>query len=323
METIRAQFPDEGRPWKRAVLEKASVLFAPRKRFVMAEVTAMLVVWLLPVLVGVADVVARVAGFLALLPWAINATLVTALAGAAAAFAHAYRGNNNNNPQFRDRVQQLHPLALAADNPAGVVFLGALCVPGVLHVTNAHRFGVACLELLVMLPAFLARLTAEALVVDPADHTLTLVLTFSPTALLRLLHHNARVAQALHVLAICWCSFFKMLLGASYARTPASLEGRRARYIAALGSMEKAFLVAMLAWPVLVVLELLWFPDLDPWDLVMREEDKWWLVKCVVRRRRVVARPAPRRAQHPTTTTQRNIPPTQHPTPPSAVASSS
>ena len=39
MEKIKTLFPDDAGQWKRAVLERANSLFAPRKRFVMAEVS--------------------------------------------------------------------------------------------------------------------------------------------------------------------------------------------------------------------------------------------------------------------------------------------
>ena len=174
----------------------------------------MVVMWLLPFLVGFADAVAKVARTLSLLHWAAQAALGTAVAVAGAATALAY----HTNPRFRERMQQLHPLSLLSTNPSLVVFGVLVCVPGVLHITNAHRFGVAAIEFLEMLPPFVSSFFADggAVVVDEADRTLTLVLTFSPPTLLRLLHRNAGVVQSLHVLGICSCSFLKILAKASY-----------------------------------------------------------------------------------------------------------
>lgn len=236
----------------------------------------MLLLWLLPVLVGIADTVTKIVHIVAHLPWGARAALATTVAGAVAAAGYAY----HVNPGVRERILKLHPLTLFAKHPSFAVFAVLLCVPGVLHITNAHRFGVAALEFLEMLPPFLNRFTARALHVDEADQTLTLVVSFSPPALLRLLHRNARVAQAFHVLAICSCSFFKILLKASYARVTASPEGRRKRYISKLGRLETALVVAMLLlWPLLVLIEVLWFDDLDPYELVLRDGKIWWLVK--------------------------------------------
>eukprot|EP00750_Incisomonas_marina_P018414 INCI2938.1.p1 GENE.INCI2938.1~~INCI2938.1.p1 ORF type:complete len:1726 (-),score=251.13 INCI2938.1:3038-8215(-) len=275
MEKIKTLFPDDAGQWKRAVLERANSLFAPRKRFVMAEVAAMLLLWLLPVLVGIADTVAKIVRTLDRLPWGARAALATTIAGAIAAAGFAYHAN----PGVHERILKLHPLTLFAKYPSFAVFAILLCIPGVLHITNAHRFGVAALEFLEMLPPFLNRFTARALHVDEADQTLTLVVSFSPPALLRVLHRNARVAQAFHVLAICSCSFLKILLKASYARVTASPEGRRKRYISKLGRFETALVVAMLLWPLLVLVEVLWFDDLDPYELVLRDGKVWWLVK--------------------------------------------
>ena len=51
----------------------------------------------------------------------------------------------------------------------------------------------------------------------------------------------------------------------------ASPNGRREKLIAYMRRLERWLLVATLAWPLLVFIELLWFDDLDPWELVLRD----------------------------------------------------
>lgn len=175
------------------------------------------------------------------------------------------------NPSLQAKLAQWHPLTLLTNYPSTVVFGVLVCVPGVLHITNAHRFGVAAVETFGLLPSLFSPVGNNTVTVDGAVQTLTVVLTFSP--------FHARLLQSMHVLAICSCSFAKTVLKASLKAQSSSPEARRKKWLKAASKAERIFLVATLLWPVMMAVEYFWFEDLDPSELVLRDGKVWWLVK--------------------------------------------
>lgn len=244
----------------------------------------MVVLWLLPVLVSIFDLLSKAARVLMQLHPFLVAIIGTLIACATGTVIYAY----HNDPQWRNYILQFHPLTYFSKNPSSLVFSVLMIVPGLMHLANAHRFGVACLEFVEMMPNFVARVTDDTLLLDNKDNTVTLVLSFSPAILLHQLHQNAAVIQSLHILCICSCSFFKMVLGTS-AVHPNHERVKEAKE--RLQKTEKILLLLTLAWPILVGIEFMFFPDLDPTELLFRNGKLWWIVKYAAKVCTVIIEP--------------------------------